>query len=313
MNRSSPGGIVAVGGPMAVGSVILGGGLFGTAGTAQALGPSATTPLAVGTARLLVGALLLLAAISFQRRSPVAAVRLWRSRAGLIAGISTGVYQVCFFASVQQTGVALGTLVTVGSAPILAGLLAWAVLAHHPTRAWTIATTVCLVGLILLADQGLALGRPIGIALALIAGLATATFNVAARQMMDRGVPMLDILAGTFLLGAIVLLPFLLAQPLGWVLSVDGALLALYLGVATMALANTFMAYGLKRLTPGPVTTLMLTDPLTATVLGVIVLRETLAAPAVAGLLLVLLGLLLQGFTAAYHRTRNDRVAAAMM
>ena len=114
---------------MAVGSVALGGLLFGTAGTAQAVGPGGTTPLGVGGVRLLVGGMVLLAVVMRQGKSPAAALRLWRSRTGLLAGVCVAAYQVCFFAGVQQTGVALGTLVTVGSAPILAGLLAWAGLA----------------------------------------------------------------------------------------------------------------------------------------------------------------------------------------
>jgi DME family drug/metabolite transporter len=292
---------------LAIGSVVLAGLLFGTAGTAQALGPNGTTSLGVGTTRLLVGGIALLAAVAIRRGGGglISMLRVWRSRAGLFAGASTAVYQVCFFASVQQTGVALGTLVTVGSAPIFAGLLSWVVLEHRPSSGWVVATAVCLVGLILLTDEGLGAGQPAGIALALVAGLAIATFNVPAKQLMNRGVPLLDLLAGTFLLGAALLLPFLLMQPLSWISTADGALLAIYLGVVTMALANALMAFGLQRLTPGPVTTLMLADPLTATILGVMVLGETLAPSAEIGLALVFVGLVLQGVSSARYRRRD--------
>ncbi len=298
---------------MAVGCVVLGGLLFGTAGTAQALGPGGTTPLGVGGVRLLVGGMVLLAVVVLQGKSPAAALRLWRSRTGLLAGVCVAAYQVCFFAGVQQTGVALGTLVTVGSAPVLAGLLAWAALRHRPTRAWAVATALSLAGLCLLSGEGLRAGPPSGVLLALAAGLAIATFTVAAKQLMDNGVATLDVLTGSFLLGGTLLVPLMINQPLGWLISPGGAFLALYLGVATMALANSLMAHGLKSLAPGPVTTLTLTDPLTATALGVLVLGETLAAPALAGLVLVLLGLLLQGFTSAKRPESRDQPTAPIV
>jgi drug/metabolite transporter (DMT)-like permease len=59
------------------------------------------------------------------------------------------------------------------------------------------------------------------------------------------------------------------------------------------------LARGIRGLTAGPATTLMLADPVVATILGVVVLGETLAPVAAAGMLLVLAGLLLQGVLVA--------------
>jgi hypothetical protein len=47
-----------------VGAVLRAAALFGTTGTAQALGPAATTPLGVGAARLVIGGLALLSAMT---------------------------------------------------------------------------------------------------------------------------------------------------------------------------------------------------------------------------------------------------------
>ena len=57
-----------------------------------------------------------------------------------------------------------------------------------------------------------------------------------------------------------------------------------------------FAVRGMRGMGPGPAATLLLADPLTATVLGVVVLGETLAPLAVVGLVLVLLGLVLQAY-----------------
>ena len=57
-----------------------------------------------------------------------------------------------------------------------------------------------------------------------------------------------------------------------------GLCLVAYLGVATMAIANVLLTRGIHGLPPGPVATLMLTDPVVATVLGVVVLGESLGS-----------------------------------
>ena len=83
-------------------------------------------------------------------------------------------------------------------------------------------------------------------------------------------------MAGAFGLGAVLLLPVLalhhdgLTQP-------GGIVLALFLGIVPTALAYVLFARGLKRLSAAETATLTLAEPLTATVLGVIVLGESFA------------------------------------
>ena len=97
---------------------------------------------------------------------------------------------------------ALGTLVAVGSGPLFAGVVGWAVLGHRPTRGWLVATTVCVVGLVLLSAPDLAGGgSAVGLLLALGAGLCIAGYNVAAKLQLDRGVSALEVPAGSFALG----------------------------------------------------------------------------------------------------------------
>lgn len=273
--------------------------LFGTVGTAVALGPPGASPASVGAARVLLGGLVLLAVMAWRRMPLSAAGRIVASGPGLVASVSTAVYQVCFFAAVATTGVAVGTLVTVGSAPLLAGLLARVVNGTRPTRAWLAATSVCLVGLVLLAADGLAERRPLGVLLALAAGACIASYNVAAKRLFDRGEVALPVLAGPFVLGGLLLVPLLLLAPPTWIATPSGVLLAVYLGVASMAIANLLISYGLRRLAPGPVTTLQLADPVTATVLGVVVLHEFLPVAAWLGVGLLVCGLLWQGLAAA--------------
>ena len=98
--------------------VVLAASLFGTIGTARVLGPDAPAA-GVGAMRML-GAGLLLALLA--RRAPVDA---WRAEVRrphtLLAGVGQALFQLTFLAAVVSTGVAVGTLVAIGSAPLLAG------------------------------------------------------------------------------------------------------------------------------------------------------------------------------------------------
>jgi drug/metabolite transporter, DME family len=322
----------------AVGSVLAAAVLFGTTGTSQALGPDTTTPLGVGTARLAIGGAALVAVLPLLGGRPRDAVRMWRTPAGLLAGVCTAGYQVAFFAAVASAGVAVGTLVTIGSGPLFAGLLAWAVLGSRPTRGWVAATAACVAGLVLLSSPGLLAltdvagaaggsatagsgdsgsatggsggsgpgdegsgedGRaPLsvagGLSLALAAGAAYAGYTVAAKRLLDAGQRAPDVMAAAFGLGGLLLLPLLATQPLGWVATPSGAALALYLGLGTTTLAYLLFGRGLRVLPAGPVTTLVLTEPLVATALGVGLLGERLPAAGVAGVGLLVAGLALQ-------------------
>ena len=75
------------------------------------------------------------------------------------------------------------------------------------------------------------------------------------------------------------------------------------------ALAYLLFASGLRRLTASETSTLTLAEPLTAGVLGAVVLAEPLSGPAIAGAGLVLAGLVALGAPAAgarrLHRPRR--------
>ncbi len=278
--------------------------LFGTTGTAQALGPAGTTPLGVGAARIVIGGAGLFAVLPRIGGSRRDAIALWRTRWGLIAGLTTALYQVCFFAGVSRAGVALGTLVTIGSGPVVTGLLSWLLLRERPRPSWLVATAVCVVGLVLLVGSGSAQPDvdPIGLALALASGVGYAVYTVAAKRLINDGHRSDEVMAAAFGLGGVLLLPVLLTAPLAWLATPSGLALALWLGLVTTTLAYVLFGRGLRHLPAGPVTTLVLAEPVVATALGVVVLGERLSPLGWLGAGLVLAGLVLQGVAATRGR-----------
>jgi drug/metabolite transporter, DME family len=262
---------------------------FGTTGTAQALGPDGLAPTGVGAARILVGGSLLVL-VALVMHGAKALTRVSRGPA-LIAAVAVAVYQLAFFAAVRDTGVAVGTIVAIGSGPMFAGAFEWALDRRVPSRSWALATALAIAGVTMLAGGGAEIS-PIGVALAMIAGASYATYTLAAKRMLRDGHAPETVMAVAFGLGAVLLAPVLAGTGAGWLTHADGLGLAVFLGVVPTALAYLLFARGLKRLTAAETATLTLAEPLTAALLGVVVLSETLSAPAAVGAALVLAALL---------------------
>jgi drug/metabolite transporter, DME family len=266
---------------------------FATTGTAQALGPSGTDPVGVGAARILVGGtLLVLVALAGRAFTG----RRWAPGPVLAAVAAVATYQLAFFAAVADTGVAVGTIVALGSAPTLAGLFEWVLDRRRPEPRWAVATALACVGVALLAlAGGDASVSPPGIALAVVAGGSYAVYTLAAKRLLTAGHAPEAVMAVAFGLAAVVLLPALALSSPGWLLQTDGIALALFLGVVPTALAYVLFARGLKRLSASETATLTLAEPLTAGLLGAVVLAEPMTAMSAAGAGLVLAGLLALG------------------
>lgn len=268
--------------------------MFGTQGTASALLAPAAPPAVVGTLRIATAAVILVAVMPLfggsWRRLPA----VCRRPAVIAGGVCVGLFQVFFFAGTALAGVALGSLVSMGTGPLFAGLLGRAFLGHRLTRTWAIATSVAVFGLVLRASDHLHGAGLAGLLLAVLAGAVSGGYTVAAKRELERGVTTTELPAAAFSIGGLVLLPILLVEPVAWAATQAGMALVLYLGVVTMALANILHTRGIDGLPPGPVATLLLGDPTTASLLGVIVLGETITPIATVGLALVLVGLLLQ-------------------
>jgi DME family drug/metabolite transporter len=213
----------------------------------------------------------------------------------------TAVYQVCFFGGVARAGVALGTLVTIGSGPVFAGLLSWLLLRERPRLSWVVATSVCVVGLALLVGSGASRPGvdPAGLVLALASGLGYAVYTVGSKHLMNAGHRSDEVMTAAFGLGGLLLLPVLATQSLAWLAEPGGWALVLWLGLATTTLAYVLFGRGLRELAAGPVTTLVLAEPVVATFLGVVVLGERLGPLGWLGAALVLSGLVLQGVVAS--------------
>ncbi|SCX55132.1 drug/metabolite transporter, DME family [Klenkia marina] len=289
-------------------AVLLAAVCFGTTGTAQALLDVDASPTVVGLARIVLGGgLLAFCVLRGPRPTGVPGTgALARVPTGwVVAGGAAGVlaYQPTFFAGTTTNGVAIGTVVALGSAPVVTGVLDAGLRARRPERRWWTATALALVGLALVAVGSGGGSFRGGVLWSVAAGASYALYAVAVKELLDRGWASGSAVGAVFGSAAGAALPLLLLVGAGGLLTVDGLVLTLWLGVVTTTVAYLLFGYGLARLPATTVATLTLAEPLCAALLGVGVLGERLAPAAVAGVLVLGLGI-------AVLTTRRRRAGA---
>jgi drug/metabolite transporter, DME family len=279
-------------------AVLLGAALWGTTGTAAHFAPAGASPVSVGAARIVLGGAILLALVAIGQRGPRGELRALlhsgaAGRASLALAIaSVSGFQLCFFSAVRLTGVAVGTVVAIGSAPVLTGLISRLTGGPALGRRWMIATAAAICGGAILMTGGRSSGVSLpGVCLALVAGLCYAIYAVAAARLISGGTGERAVMGALFGGAAVLLAPVLAASSPGWLLSARGLAVTVYLGVVTTVVAYLLYGRGLRTV-PAPVAvTLGLAEPLVAALLGLVVLGERLTAATAVGLVLIGLAL----------------------
>jgi len=202
-----------------------------------------------------------------------------------VIGVLAALYQSCYFTAVALTSVALATLVTIGTAPVIV-LAVYRVTGRRSGRLAPVAAGLALVGL------GLLVGLPSGfsetavLASAGMAVLAAAGF-AAVTLTGARPVPGLDELTVTgfaFTLGGLILMP--LAAALGGLSFRPGPEaigLLIALGTGPTAVAYTLYFRGLRTAAASTAALLTLLEPLTGAILAAFVLGQRLSATGMAG------------------------------
>lgn len=304
--------------------------LWGTTGTAQSLADGSLSAYWFGALRLATAGAFFAAwsAVSgaaFSAATSAASRRLAQPgsaptrgmparRDVFAAGLCMAVYNLAFFAGIGTTGVALGTAIALGSGPIWAGLLQALLLRQRPTAAWWAGTLVAVAGGVLMtlgSDRRSVGFDGLGIALCLLSGLSYAAYTLLNTRMA-RVAPASTITLQAFGVAALMALP--VAWLVGGAPVLTGADLAAvaYTGVVTAGVPYLLFSQALRHIRPATGVTLALCEPVVAFGLAVLVLGESPALMAYAGLLLVVGGVLwvvLQELRG--HRPRTLAIAPA--
>src|SRR5215813_4928380 len=257
------------------------------------------TPLVIGAARMLVGAVLLAAAAVWRRpaASATGATRptmrdAWR---WVALGVCMAGFQVTYFTAVTRAGIAVTALVAICSAPIMIAALATGLLDERLTPRLLVALAFGVAGTALLVAApvaGTTAPHPFsGVLLALAAGLGYALYVVTAKSAVARTPPLL-LSAVTFAVAAVLTAPAFLAPGTARQLALAWPGM-LYLGAVTTAAAYALYTAGLRSVSASAAGVVSLLEPLTATLLGVLLFGERFGVAGWLGAALLLIAFVL--------------------
>jgi DME family drug/metabolite transporter len=274
--------------------------LFGTTGAVLVNRPDHADATSVGIVRVLIGGATLLAIAT--RRGPDARTP-WRPpyiRSTVLGAVGVAVFQLGYFAAVARTGVAVGTVATIGSGPVLAGAIAAVRTRRSPTTSWLVGTAISVLGVMTLGLVGRDTSAdPRGVVLAVLAGLGWAVFATVGKHQIDSGIESTASMAAVFCGGAVLMSPLLFAHSPEWVGTWSGVAVAAYLGVVTVGVAYTLYGFALRHLSAPTVITLTLLEPITAAVLGATLVHEGVRPAGWLGVALVVAGLAITAYGAS--------------
>lgn len=209
----------------------------------------------------------------------------------ILSALNIGVFQALLFVAAYRLP---GGLAAVLGAiqPLLVMVLLWAVDRHSPNKItlWAALSGVFGMAILLLSPQ--TIFEPIGIAAALLGAGCMAT-GVWLTRRWQINMPVMALTGWQLVLGGMMLAPAacLLDAPLPTLTASQ------YAAYTYLSLAGAFVAYGLwfrgiTRLPGVAVASLGLLSPLTAVLLGWIMLSQTLSSAALFGFIIVLISVL---------------------
>jgi DME family drug/metabolite transporter len=216
-----------------------------------------------------------------------AAVRLLATGAGLT------LFQAAYFCAVRSTGLAVATVVTLGSGPVLIALAARLTIGERLGRGGACAVAGALggLGVLVLGGQGASV-RPAGVALAVLSAAGYAGITLLTRWYGRRGVAAdpLETSLWSFGICAVLLLPAALGEgmwPHGAHLGRTVLLLGYLASVPTAAAYALYFA-GAAVVRAATVSVVALIEPVSAAGLAVVLLGEHLGAATLAGTVVLL-------------------------
>lgn len=274
--------------------------LWGTTGTAASFAPD-LSPLAIGAFSMGVGGLMQ-AGLAY-RKILLAFDKLLQNKKLLaVSALALAIYPLAFYSSMKLSGVAIGTVVSIATAPFFSALLECLISKkNNINKRWLTSIVIGVVGIGLLVfsessstnESGDDL-KLLGIALGLVAGLCYAIYSWATKALIDKGIKSQAAMGSIFGLGAMLLLPTLWFTGENLFSSQINVLVISYLTLIPQCVGYIAFSFGLRHVTASSANLLTLFEPVVAAVLAVCVVGELIPFIGWLGMFLIVLCLLIQ-------------------
>lgn len=267
--------------------------LWGTTGTAASFAPT-LSPLAIGAIAMGGGGLLqALLAIKYIQRN-LSKLRQQRTIL-LLGGLGVGIYPLTFYSSMHYAGVTIGTVVSIGTAPLFTALLERIVDRRELSKRWLISFVLGVIGIVCLSlgeSKVTAIAteethKLLGIVLGCVAGLTYSLYSWCAQKLMQRGIESKASMGMIFGLGALLLLPTLYFTGGNLLHESINIYVAAYMTLIPMFLGYLLFGFGLKTVPASQAVTLTLFEPFIAAIFAMTLVGEHLALIGWMGLALI--------------------------
>jgi DME family drug/metabolite transporter len=205
----------------------------------------------------------------------------------IVGGVGLAVSQAAYFASADTAGVALATLVTMGTCPVLIALGARYLLGERLSAGRVAAIGLALVGLVLLTvgPHG-GSDSTLGILLALLSAATYSAVILQARARQGQGEMLPAYVVGMLCLAPIAIVEGAIPhggntfEAIGWLV---------YLGLVPTVLAYQWFFAGLATVPAATASVIALLESATAAAIAVGLLGEHLSPVALAGMAVLLI------------------------
>ena len=228
------------------------------------------------------------------RGSGLANPRLWFWSA--IAGVGVAGNFAFYFMSIAQGSVAVAVTLMY-CAPVFVYLVSFSLKLERPTALKWTAIAVVMLGIMLLTqiyDIGASGVTLLGAGAGLLSGLSYAGFIFGFKYAAPHGSPQAILARAFAVLAAILIWPGDADQAVAVLSTTDWPLFA-GLGVLGAGLSFVFYIIGLKHTAPAVASIVAMVEPVTATLFGVLVLKESLAGPQIFGMGVILVTVTARG------------------
>lgn len=284
-------------------AIVLASLLWGTTGTAASYSAE-VSPLGIGAFSMGIGGLLLLLCARKKLLGDVTRL-IRRPQLFIFGALSVAIYPLAFYSAMHLSGVAIGTVVSIATAPLFAVLLEYLISKKKISRQWLLSFVVGALGILLLAlgkdasphETHNPLQQVLGILLGCIAGLTYASYSWVTRRLIETGVHAQSAMSALFGGAALLLLPSLYFTGDNLFSSATNSAVSLYMAIIPMFLGYLLFAFGLRFIAASQATLITLIEPLLATLLAVFILGERFQNIGWLGVCLVTLCLVLQTYT----------------
>lgn len=286
-----------------IASILLASLLWGTTGTSAAF-LTGVSPITIGAFSTAIGGVLL---ASFAYKNIYHDRHLLKeAHTYVLAGAAAlVVYALSFYTAMSLSGVAIGSVISLASAPFFSVLLERLInKENNLSLAWLISFFLGIIGMALMMssdnhlpqEQANNLNKYMGALLGGIAGMAYAIYALMAKNIINQGAHSKSAIGSVFGVGALFFAPIIFLHHDNLFATTQNIIISSYMAVIPMFIGYVLFGYGLKTVHVSKATLLTLFEPIMATVFAVTIVKEAFTLEGYIGIVLIIICLVIQSY-----------------